>query len=101
MAVLGHCASLSYLHLGGNGIGAEGMGRLGVKEIGDEGSGRRSAVLGQCASLAHHDLNMFTYKYIHSDTGNCQAQRVQYSFCVMPRVRRQHSIFLIIAPGPQ
>ena len=34
---------------------------------------------GQCASLAH--LNMFTYKYISSDAGNCQAQRVQFSLC--------------------
>ena len=41
--MLGQCASLDHLNLRGNGIGAEGAGRL-------------AAVLGQCASLAHLDL---------------------------------------------
>ena len=41
--MLGQCASLVHLDLGGNGIG-------------DEGAGRLAAVLGQCASLAHLDL---------------------------------------------
>ena len=65
-AVLGQCTSLAHLDLGEN-------------EIADEGAGRLVAVIGQCASLAH--LNMFTYKYIRSDAGNCQAQRVQFSLC--------------------
>jgi len=41
--VLGQCASLVHLDLGGNRIGAEGAGRL-------------AAGLGQCASLAHLNL---------------------------------------------
>ena len=44
-AVLGQCASLAHLDLGGNEIGHEGAGRLWL-----------AAVLGQCASLAHLDL---------------------------------------------
>ena len=41
--MLGQCSSLATLDLGGNGIGAEGAGRL-------------AGVLGQCSSLATLEL---------------------------------------------
>ena len=83
--VLGQCASLAHLDLGGNEIGAEGAGRLAAvlgqcaslehldlygNEIGAEGAGRLAAVLGQCASLAHLDL-----EYNRSRDELCGARR--------------------------
>ena len=62
---------ISTINLSNATIGAEGAGRLAVvlgqcaslahldlqgNGIGDEGAGRLAAVLGQCASLAHLDL---------------------------------------------